>query len=106
VISRAAEPAIALVDGRYVQIVGPSVTAADERGTGDSMTAAAAVGIARGLSATDALRLATAAGAVNAMRHGLGTGTAAEIERVESHVRFEPLTHDGEAVPVGPRGPG
>lgn len=99
VISRAAEPAIALVDGAWVQVSGPRVTAADTHGTGDSMTAAAAVGIARGLSPADALRLAAAAGAVNATRHGLGTGTLAEIERLEAHVRIESLTGAGEGAP-------
>jgi 1-phosphofructokinase len=96
VVSRAADPAIALVDGRPVQVIGPQLTAADAHGTGDSMTAAAAVGIARGLSLAGALRLAAAAGAVNAMRHGLGTGAAAEIERLETHVRIEPLARTGE----------
>jgi 1-phosphofructokinase len=100
VVSRAAEPAIALVDGRPVQVIGPHLTAADAHGTGDSMTAAAAVGIARGLPLADALRLAAAAGAVNAMRHGLGTGTAAEVERLEAHVRIEPLTRGGERAPT------
>lgn len=95
-VSREAEPAIALVDGQWIQVIGPRVTAADERGTGDSMTAAAAIGIARGLSATDALGMAAAAGAVNAMRHGLGTGTAPEIERIQAHVRIEPLSWVGE----------
>jgi 1-phosphofructokinase len=100
VVSRAAEPAIALVDGRAVEVLGPQLTAADAHGTGDSMTAAAAVGIARGLSLADALRLAAAAGAVNAMRHGLGTGTGAEIERLETHVRIEPLIREEERGPT------
>jgi 1-phosphofructokinase len=100
VISRAAEPAIAFVDGQWVHVIGPRVTAADVHGTGDSMTAAAAVAMARGLSPADALRLAAAAGAVNATRHGLGTGTAAEIERLETHVRIEPLARDGERAPT------
>jgi 1-phosphofructokinase len=96
VVSRAAEPSIALVDGLAMQVTGPHVTAADAHGTGDSMTAAAAVGIARGLALVDALRLAAAAGGVNAMRHGLGTGTAAEVERLQAHVRIVPLTPSGQ----------
>lgn len=64
------------------------------------MTAGAAVGIARGLSLADALRMAAAAGAVNAMRHGLGTGTASEIERLKAHVRIEPLTPSEERAPT------
>lgn len=91
VISRAGDPAIALVDGELVQVIGPRITAADTHGTGDSMTAAAAVGLGRGLPLLDALRLAGAAGAVNATRHGLGTGSASEIERLEAHVRVEPM---------------
>ncbi len=100
VVSRASEPTIALVDGHYMQVIGPRVTAADTHGTGDSMTAAAAVGISRGLSLPDSLRMAAAAGTVNATRHGLGTGTAAEIERLEAHVRIEPLADAGEGAPA------
>lgn len=88
-ISRAADPAIAVVDGEVMQVVGPRITAADTHGTGDSMTAAAAVGLGRGLPLVDVLRLAGAAGAVNATRHGLGTGSASEIEQLEAHVRVE-----------------
>lgn len=99
IVSRAAEPAIALLDGSPLQVTGPRLTAADAQGTGDSMTAAAAVGIARGLALVDVVRLASAAGAVNAMRHGLGTGTAAEIERLMAHVDVEVLGRDGEPVP-------
>jgi 1-phosphofructokinase len=91
IVSRSVEPAIALVDGRPVEVAGPQLTAADSHGTGDSMTAAVAVGMARGASLEDALRLAAAAGAVNATRHGLGTGTAAEIERLTTHVSVSPL---------------
>jgi 1-phosphofructokinase len=100
VVSRASEPTIALVDGDCVKVIGPRVTAADTHGTGDSMTAAAAVGISRGLSLSDSLRLAAAAGTVNATRHGLGTGTAAEIERLEAHMRIEPLDDAGEGAPA------
>lgn len=91
VISRGPESSIALIDGALVELVGPRLTAADPRGTGDSMTAAAAVGIAQGRDLVDCARLATAAGALNASRHGLGTGHRDEVEQLLAHVRATTL---------------
>lgn len=86
-VSRGPEASLALIEGAFVEIIGPPLTAADPRGAGDSMTAAAAVGIARGLEMVEAARLATAAGALNASRHGLGTGHRSDVEQLLHHVR-------------------
>ncbi len=91
VISRAAEPALALVDGRLFEIVGPTLEPLDRRGAGDSMFAALGVGLSEGLELFDALRLGLAAGALNATRRGLGTGSRAEIERLFSHVEVHEI---------------
>jgi 1-phosphofructokinase len=88
ILSRAREGALALVEGRVLEVRGPRLVAADHRGAGDSMTAAASVGIAAGLPAERWLRLAVAAGALNATRHGLGTGTREEVEALVDHVRL------------------
>jgi 1-phosphofructokinase len=88
IVSRAEAGALALIDGRVLEVVGPRLTPADHHGAGDSMTAAASVGIARGLPASGWLRLATSAGAVNATRHGLGTGAREEIEQLVDRVQI------------------
>jgi 1-phosphofructokinase len=92
-LSRGEDGALAFVDDRWFEVVGPRLTPADPRGTGDSMTAAAALAVARGLPAIESLRLAAAAGTLNASRHGLGTGSRAEVERLVDHVEIRPLVH-------------
>lgn len=91
VVSRAHEPALALLEGRLVEVEGPSFQALDHRGGGDSMTAELAVGCARGLAPEEALRLAAAAGAMNVTRHGLGSGRRQSIETIAGRVEVRPL---------------
>jgi Fructose-1-phosphate kinase and related fructose-6-phosphate kinase (PfkB) len=74
VVSRAADPALALVDGRVIEVVAPSLHQVDHRGAGDSMTAGIAVALARGQTFEQALRVGAAAGALNVTRRGLATG--------------------------------
>ncbi|HVL83342.1 MAG TPA: PfkB family carbohydrate kinase [Pseudonocardia sp.] len=74
VVSRAAEPAVALVEDTVYEIRMPSLEPAEPRGAGDSMTAGMVAARAEGRSWTDALRLGAACGALNVVRHGLGTG--------------------------------
>jgi 1-phosphofructokinase len=93
VVSRAAEPAIAWIDDRLVEVVAPRLEVVEPRGAGDSMTAGLGVALARGMSVDDALRLAVAAGALNVTRHGLATGHADAIEQLASRVRINDLAN-------------
>lgn len=99
IVSRAAEPAIALVDDDVIEVAGPRFQAVDPRGSGDSMTAAIAAQLAQGESWEDALRLAAAAGAVNVTRHGIATSRRDHIEGIVAHVDIRPLegVEDGAA---------
>jgi 1-phosphofructokinase len=80
VISRGAEPTVALVRGQRYLVAAPSLEIVEARGSGDSITAALASAVASGLDADAMLRLAVAAGAVNVTRHGLG-GADADVVR-------------------------
>ena len=86
VVSRAAEPALAAVDGELVEIVVPQLRVVDHRGAGDSMTAGLAMSLVRGLPLRDGLALAAAAGALNVTRHGLASGHAATIQQLAERV--------------------
>jgi 1-phosphofructokinase len=90
-VSRAAEPALAHLDGRVVEIAPPRLEALNPRGAGDAMTGALAAGLARGLAMDEALRLAAAAGALNVTRRGLGSGERGAIEALARAVRLVPL---------------
>ncbi|HUG14488.1 MAG TPA: PfkB family carbohydrate kinase [Thermomicrobiales bacterium] len=91
-ISRAADPALARVDGRTVEIIVPRLEPMEFRGSGDSMTAALAVALARDLDLDSALRLAAAAGALNVARHGLGTGQPRDIEALSKRIEIRPVS--------------
>jgi 1-phosphofructokinase len=86
IVSRADEPALALLNDRLIHVVAPRFDPLDHRGAGDSMTAALAVAKAINLEGEEALRLAAAAGAMNVTRHGLGTGTRDEIQEIAKRV--------------------
>jgi 1-phosphofructokinase len=90
VVSRAGDPALALVDGEVLQIDAPPLQLADHRGAGDSMTAGIAAALARGAEVPDALRLGAAAGALNVTRRGLATGQRDVIERLAERVTIRP----------------
>ena len=90
IVSRAAEPALVLADGRLTQVSMPAFEGADHRGAGDSMTAGVAAGLARGANLEQALRLGAAAGALNSTRHGLATGDQAQIERLARRIEVRP----------------
>ncbi|NMD94084.1 phosphofructokinase [Rhodococcus sp. BL-253-APC-6A1W] len=94
VISRAADPAIALHDGGVWEVEAPPVQSVDHRGAGDSMTAGLAVGYADGLPFEQALRLGAAAGAVNVTRRGLATGQRHSIEKMTENVQVRRLEKD------------
>jgi 1-phosphofructokinase len=88
-ISRADQPALALLDDEMIQIRLPRLQVADHRGAGDSMTAGVAAVLARGGSLEDAVRTGVAAGALNVTRHGLGTGRADAVDALVSRVELE-----------------
>ena len=75
-MTRAEEPALALIDGDVVSVEPPRLEAADHRGAGDSLTAGVAATLARGGDLIDGLRIGAAAGAINVTRRGLATGQA------------------------------
>jgi 1-phosphofructokinase len=89
-ITRAEEPALALVDGDVIRVRPPVLQVVDHRGAGDSMTAGLAAGLARGLDLHAALRLGAAAAGLNVTRRGLATGDRREIERLAAHVEMQP----------------
>jgi len=79
VVTRGADPTLALVDGRLLEVSAPELEPIDSRGSGDSFAAALAAIVASGGTTEDALRLGAAAGALNVTRRGLGTGSRDEI---------------------------
>jgi 1-phosphofructokinase len=89
-ITRAEEPALALVEGEIITVRPPTLQVVDHRGAGDSMTAGLAAGLARGLDLVAALRLGAAAAGLNVTRRGLATGDRREIERLAAHIEMQP----------------
>jgi 1-phosphofructokinase len=94
-ISRAGDPALALLDdGTALQVHAPPLELADHRGAGDSMTAGVAAVLARGGDLREAIRIGAAAGALNVTRHGLGTGRAEAVRELASRVRLTALDEE------------
>jgi 1-phosphofructokinase len=87
IVSRASEPALALVEDDVVEIRVPPLEPAETRGAGDSMTAGTVAAFVSGEPIRDALRIGAACGALNVVRRGLGTGGPSAVmtlaERVE-----------------------
>jgi 1-phosphofructokinase len=100
ILTRAEEPALALVGGEIVTVEPPRLEAADHRGAGDSLTAGVATTLARGGDLLEGLRLGAAAGALNVTRRGLATGSRREIERLLPHVSIGPLDSRRPAAPT------
>jgi 1-phosphofructokinase len=93
VVTRAGDPALALVDDEPLTIDPPALEVVDHRGAGDSLTAGLAAGLARGLDLVGALRLGAAAAGLNVTRRGLATGDRREIDRLAGHICLHPR-HD------------
>lgn len=91
VVTRGADPTLALLHGALMTARFPVTRAGDSRGAGDSLTAGIAAALARGGDVKEALRLGTAAGTLNAARHGLGTGRREDIAAVLGQVEIESI---------------
>lgn len=91
IVTRAGDPALALRDGRFLELVPPKFERGSREGCGDSMMGALAATIGSGREWEDVLRLSAAAGATNFLRSGLGTGSRAVIEELASRVQLHPL---------------
>jgi len=99
IVTRAGDPALALVDDEPLTIDPPALEVVDHRGAGDSLTAGLAAGLARGLDLVGALRLGAAAAGLNVTRRGLATGDRREIDRLAEHIELHPR-HDGTRRPA------
>ncbi len=91
IVTRAGDPALALHDGRFVELKPPKFERGAREGCGDSMMGALAATIAAGRDWEDVLRLSAAAGATNFLRSGLGTGSREVIEELAQRVQLREL---------------
>jgi 1-phosphofructokinase len=88
-ISRAEQPALALLGDRVSEVHPPVRQVTEHRGAGDAMTAGVAAVLARGGGLEEAVRTGAAAGALNVTRHGLGTGRAEAVRELFGRVRLD-----------------
>jgi 1-phosphofructokinase len=95
VVSRAEQPALALLGDRLLEVLMPRLEPADPRGAGDSMTAGTVAVLAQGGDLQRAVRTGAAAAALNVTRHGLGTATVDAVHKMIEHVELRPLGADG-----------
>lgn len=91
IVTRAGDPALALRDGRFVELTPPRFERGSREGCGDSMMGALSATIAAGREWEDVLRLGAAAGATNFLRSGLGTGSRGVIEALATKVQLRNL---------------
>lgn len=91
IVTRAGDPALALRDGRFVELKPPKFERGAREGCGDSMMGALSATIAGGQDWEDVLRLSAAAGATNFLRSGLGTGSRSVIEELAPRVQLREL---------------
>jgi 1-phosphofructokinase len=90
VVSRAGDPALALVGDEVLTVTMPPLEPAEPRGAGDSMTAGMVATLVAGGDPRDALRTGAACGALNVVRHGLGSGGAAAVAAIAERVEIAP----------------
>jgi len=91
VVTRGAEPTLALSGGKVVSLHGPRLEVLDPRGAGDSVTAGITAGLCRGASFWDSLRTGVAAATLNVARHGLATGRADAIAALAAEIEVRPV---------------
>ena len=90
-VTRAGDPALALLDGEVWELVPPKFEVGSREGCGDTMMGAISAALALGRELPDALVLGAAAGAVNFLHHGLGTGSRREVEELRAEVALRRL---------------
>lgn len=90
-VSRAAEPSLALLHESLHEVRVPPLVPVDTRGAGDSMTGAVAASIALGESWESALALGAAAGALNVTRRGLATGGGDSVRWLAGRVQLRQI---------------
>lgn len=91
IISRAARPALAVLQGKAYEVHLPRLETVEPKGAGDSMTAGAAAVLAQHGDLRKAVRVGAAAGALNVTRHGLGSGHAKAIMKLAEHIELRPI---------------
>lgn len=91
IVTRAGDPALALRNGRFVELAPPKFERGAREGCGDSMMGALSATIAARREWEDVLRLSAAAGATNFLRAGLGTGSRNVIEDLAPRVQLREL---------------
>jgi 1-phosphofructokinase len=91
IVTRAAEPALVLRDGRAWELVPPRFDRGSREGCGDSMLGGLAAAVAAGREWEEALRLGAAAGAANFLRHGLGSADRQVVEDLAPRVELREL---------------
>jgi hypothetical protein len=89
IVSRAGDPALALVDDDVVEIHVPELQPAETKGAGDSMTAGTMAALLHGADIRSALRTGGACGAINVVRRGLGTGGPEAIATLADRVELK-----------------
>jgi len=91
IVTRAAEPALVIRDGRAWELVPPRFDRGSREGCGDSMLGGLAAAMAAGQDWEEALRIGAAAGAANFLRHGLGSADRKVVEDLVPRVELREL---------------
>lgn len=91
VVSRADQPALAMLGDELLEVHMPKLEPADPRGAGDSLTAGAVAVLAGGGDLALAVRTGAAAGALNVTRHGLGTANVDAVREMIDRIELRPL---------------
>lgn len=99
VVSRAADPALALVGDDVVAVHMPPLQPAEPKGAGDSMTAGMVAALVQGAKPMDALRTGAACGALNVVHRGLGTGSAEAVSALADRIELVECDADGTERP-------
>ena len=91
IVTRAGEPALALRDGRFVELSPPKFERGAREGCGDSMMGGLAACMAADLDWEQTLRTSAAAGAANFLRQGLGSADRSVVDDLARRVELRPL---------------